>query len=119
MDLHLEVINETGGLHGVRDKNAILSAVDLPKQIISGKEAYATTFLKAGVYARSIIMGHPFSDGNKRTGMVVPAVFLEKNNYKIVAKQGSVEKFALHAAKENPDLEEIAEWFEKNSSIRY
>ena len=77
--IHSMVVDETGGMHGVRDYNAILSVEKLPKQKMFGKELYHTVFLKAAVYARTIIMNHPFIDGNKRTGMTTAFVFLERN----------------------------------------
>ena len=76
------VIDETGGTHGVRDHDAILSLESLPRQSAFGKELYSTLFAKAAVYARNIISGHPFVDGNKRTAMAAASVFLEGNGYR-------------------------------------
>lgn len=109
------LIDETGGSHGVRNHHAVLSVESLPKQTASGKELYSTVFLKAAVYTRNIIMSHPFVDGNKRTGMTAASVFLENNGYKIVAKKGQIEKFALKIIRNRSELETIAEWFKKHS----
>ena len=75
--IHSIIIDETGGMHGVRDHNAVLSVEALPRQKLFGKELYPTIFLKATVYTRNIIMNHFFIDGNKRTGMTAASVFLE------------------------------------------
>ena|SRR3989338_1447557 len=109
------VIDETGGIHGVRDTHAILSLVELPKQEVFGVALYPSIFLKAAVYARNIVTAHPFLDGNKRTGMTAAAVFLEDNSYQIIAKRGEIEKFALRIVSEKLSLEKIAAWFKKNS----
>ena len=93
------IIDETGGSHGVRDYHAILTLEDLPRQTVFVKELYPTVFLKAALYVRNIIMGHPFVDGNKRTGMTAASVFLENNGYKITAQKGEIEKFALKIVK--------------------
>ncbi|MBI2122027.1 MAG: type II toxin-antitoxin system death-on-curing family toxin [Candidatus Sungbacteria bacterium] len=108
-------IDETGGMHGVRDMNAILALVDLSKQKAFGQELYKGVFLKTAVYVRNIISSHPFLDGNKRTAMVVAGVFLEENGYKIVAEEGEIEKYAIDVAIGNRDLEWMSTWFKKHA----
>jgi len=109
------VIDETGGMHGVRDSHILSSLEDTPRQKIFGKELYPTLFLKAAVYARNNILFHPFIDGNKRTGMTVALVFLEYNGYKVVAKKGEIKTFALWIIKHKPELEVVAGWFKEHS----
>jgi len=109
------VVDETGGSHGVREHSAILSLVSLPQQKAFGKELYDDIFIKSAIYARNVIMVHPFIDGNKRTGMSASLIFLEYNNYKITAKEGDIEKFALRVVKEKLSLKDIAVWLKKHS----
>lgn len=113
--IHSAIIDETGGTYGVRDRQAILSLAALPRQAAFGKELYPDIFLKAAVYARNIINGHPFIDGNKRTGVTFASVFLENNGYKIIAKEGEIEKFALKIINDKLDLKSIADWFKNYS----
>lgn len=113
--VHSMIIDETGGRHGVRDYNTILSLEGLPKQKIFGKELYPDIYIKVAVYARTIIMNHPFIDGNKRTGTTAAVVFLEHNGYSLFAKEGEIEKFALKVVTEKLSLEIIADWFRKHS----
>ncbi|MBI2635433.1 MAG: type II toxin-antitoxin system death-on-curing family toxin [Parcubacteria group bacterium] len=113
--IHSIIIDETGGPHGVRDYHVIAVLGDLPRQKFGGQELYKTIFIKAALYARNIIAGHPFVDGNKRTGMTAASVFLESNGYQIIAKKGEIEKFALKIVREKLDLEEIAKWLKKHS----
>ena len=109
------VIDETGGLHGVRDYRLIPSLENSPKQKIFGKELYETAFDKAAVYIRDIIKNHAFLDGNKRTGMTCAIVFLENNNFIFKAKEGEIEKFALKVATKNFEISFISEWLKKHS----
>lgn len=113
--IHSILISETGGSHGVRDHGAIAALVNLPKQMAFGKELYPSIFLKAAIYIRNIITVHPFFDGNKRTGMTASAVFMEDNGYKIIAKQGDIEAYALKVISDRETLEDIAKWLKKNS----
>jgi len=109
------IIQETGGSHGVRDLDLIASLEQLPKQSFSGKELYPTLFIKAALYTRNIITGHPFIDGNKRTAMLTTESFLYENGYKIIAEEGEIEKIALQIIKEKLSLEQIAEWLKKHT----
>jgi death on curing protein len=117
--IHSIAIDETGGSHGVRDHNAVLSLVALPRQKFFGKEAYTTIFDKTAVYVRNIIGNHPFVDGNKRTAMICAAVFLENNGHIVVAPKGQVEKFALKIISQKLGVPEVAKWFKDNSSKRH
>ena len=116
--IHSFLIDETGGSHGVRDYNAIMTAEALPKQILFGKEVYPTIFLKAAVYTRTIIFSHPFVDGNKRTAMTIASIFLENNEYIMRAKEGEIEKFALRIVNEKFELPIIADWFRRHTYRR-
>ena len=113
--IHSMVVDETGGSHGVRDSHAILSVAESPKQAFSGKELYVNIFEKAAVYARDIIMNHPFVDGNKRTGMTTASVFLADNGYEVIAKEREIEKFALRIVSDKLNIREIAYWFESHA----
>lgn len=113
--IHSLAIDETGGSHGVRDHHAVLSIEAMVKQQVFGKELYPTIFAKAAVYARGIILNHPFLDGNKRTGMIAASVFLENNGYRPAVREGGVEQFALKIATEKLDAETIAAWLERHS----
>ena len=109
------VIDETGGMHGIRDRSAIFALVDLAAQKAFGHELYKGVFVKAAVYARNIIKNHPFIDGNKRSAMVVVGTFLENNNYMLNAQEGEIEKFVLTIIGEKYDLPEIAIWLHRHS----
>lgn len=113
--IHSMVIDETGGSHGVRDHDAILSLESLPQQSVFGKELYPTLFHKAAVYARSIVSNHPFIDGNKRTAMTAASVFLEDNGHRLHIKEGLIKEFALRIIKETLDIDVIAAWFKRHT----
>lgn len=114
--IHNRVIDRIGGLHGIRDRNAIQSVIGQPQQAVFGKELYPTLYLKAAVYARNIIAHHPFLDGNKRTGVTAASVFLSENGCVIEAKEGEFFSLALHIAEDKWEYKEIAEWFELHTA---
>ena len=116
--IHSMVVDETGGLHGVRDHHALLSIVHAPQQSVFGKELYPSIFEKGALYCRDIITTHPFVDGNKRTGMLVASVFLEHNGYILNVPEGEIERFALSVISKKPTVKDIAAWFKKHSKKR-
>lgn len=112
--IHSCVIDETGGIHGVRDHGSLFAAEAGPKQQAFGKFLYSTLFLKAAVYAYRIVMNHPFLDGNKRTGLTAAIIFIENNGYFFIAKQGEIERFALQIIIKNLSIFAIATWLKKH-----
>jgi death-on-curing protein len=116
--LHFQVIEDYGGSHGVRDEGRLQSVVQAPSQIIFGAEQYSTLGEKAAVYIRNIIGDHPFSDGNKRTGITVAGVFLLRNGVKLTATPRELEDFAVSVATDHLSVEEIATWLRTHTKQR-
>ncbi len=113
--LHSLALEQDGGAHGVRDYHAILSLENFSQQKVFGKELYPTLFDKAALYARNIIMNHPFLDGNKRTGMLCALTFLERNKFNIIVQKGEIEQFALLVITKRLTIQQIAQWLKKHS----
>lgn len=105
-------------MHGLRDREALSSLLIAPRQNVFGKELYPSLFAKAAVYAREIIMRHPFIDGNKRTGIIAAGVFLEDNGYEFVAKRGDIVRYALSIVNQKKSIEAIATWLKKHCKKR-
>jgi death on curing protein len=68
--LHELSINIFGGSHGLRDEGSLESAIARPYQSFGGENLYPNPFYKAAAILESIIINHPFIDGNKRTGLL-------------------------------------------------
>lgn len=113
--IHFKLIERYGGSHGTRDLERVRSAAVTPSQEVFGQEQYPDLFEKAAVYARNIIADHPFTDGNKRTGVTAAVMFLKQNNRVFVAKAGELEDFAVRIATDMLNVKEIAAWFKEHS----
>lgn len=113
--IHARIIDATGGAHGVRDINQILSAAERPKMQFAGKDLYLTVFDKAAAYFESIAFNHPFIDGNKRTAIALAARFLFLNGYELKTTNTTLETFVLNAVVHKYKLPVIAQWFKKHS----
>lgn len=85
LEYHTDVL-ALGGLAGVRSAHLLAAAVLQAQQSAFGEDAYATIAEKAAAYGFFLVQNHPFNDGNKRTGFVAMAAFLDVNGYEIIAE---------------------------------
>ena len=83
LNMHENLIDEFGGMHGVRNMNLLDSAINNAFQTFEGNDLYPTVVDKAANLCFSLINNHAFIDGNKRIGILVMLVFLELNGYTI------------------------------------
>ncbi len=106
---HSEQIDRFGGARGIRDAGLLDSAVDRPLDKVAYGEP--NVFDLAATYLYGIARNHPFVDGNKRTAIVVAAVFLMKNGYDIIADNGMVYQFVTDVAAGAVGEDSAARWF--------
>ena len=76
--LHERLLQEFGGSSGVRDLGLLESALYRPR---SGY--YENLLEMAFALCESLLMNHPFVDGNKRVAFFATDVFLRMNGWKI------------------------------------
>ena len=75
--IHDRQIAEHGGLDGVREIGAVLSALARAQNKAAFGEPDAADL--AAAYANGLARSHGFSDGNKRTAWVAARLFLADN----------------------------------------
>jgi death-on-curing protein len=111
--IHEMVLSQHGGLAGVRDPGMLESALSKPQNLF----AYAKPTLPqmAASYAAGIVLNHPFLDGNKRTGFMVAATFLELNGLEFTATEESVVEKTLALAAGELKEAGYAVWLKENS----
>ena len=110
LDLHRRVIEQSGGAYGVRDLGGVESAVAQPQMTFGGEELYPTIESKATALCLSLVMNHPFVDGNKRIGHAAMETFLVLNGFEMVAAVDDAEKVILTLAAGDLSREELLEW---------
>ena len=86
------------------------SALARPFQSFENQELYPTVILKAAALLESILINHPFIDGNKRVGYTLLRLFLLSNGLDIDASQNDKYEFIINATTHNKDFDGIAEW---------
>jgi death-on-curing protein len=69
----------------------------------------------AAAYAAGIVKSHPFLDGNKRTGFMMGAGFLERNGFEFYAAEVDAVLRTLALAAGKMTERAYAEWLKANS----
>ena len=79
--LHHALIERYGGVHGIRDMGAVEAAVFRPQC-----GYYSNIVEEAAALLESLLINHPFVDGNKRVAFAACDVFLHINGHAIGAE---------------------------------
>src|SRR6478609_3351817 len=98
LELHRLILEQAGGAGGVRDLSVVESALAQPQMTFAGEELYPTVIEKASALAFSLIMNHPFVDGNKRVGHAAMETFLLLNGWELGAGVDEQEQVILRLA---------------------
>lgn len=112
--VHDEIINESGGAHGILNRGLIDSVVEH----VQNDLYYPELEHKITHLFFSINKNHSFQDGNKRASIALSAYFLEINNcsFKVGRFISEMENIAVDVADNRIDRELL---FEIVSSIIY
>lgn len=112
LELHRRIIEQSGGALGVRDFGLLESAIAQPRMTFGGEELYSSLIEKSVALGFSIIMNHPFVDGNKRTGHAAVETLLILNGMEISASVDEQERFMLTIASGEMGRKEFVEWLQ-------
>ena len=96
--LHGRVIDGSGGSPGIRDLGGLESAAVQPQMTFDGSELYPGIEDKAAALCFSLVLNHPFVDGNKRIGHAAMETFLVLNGWEIDADVDEAEQTILTLA---------------------
>ena len=111
--LHEMMLSQHGGSEGLRDENMLESALAKPRQLFAyGKPTMSDL---AASYVFGVVKNHPFIDGNKRTGFMLGAGFLERNGYEFHASEAEAVVRTLALAAGELSESEFAAWLKANS----
>ncbi len=114
LDIHRGVMRLSGGLGGVLNIGNLAFALEhIRGQSYTGE--MDDIFMKCAVLGQAIIQGHPFIDGNKRTGLEVIELFLNWNGYRLDNTIDEVVEFAINVAKGSCSLQEMKKWIRSYS----
>lgn len=115
--IHADQLREHGGLPGVRDENALESALARAQQ----RWHYAADVDLADLaaaYGFGLVRNHPYRDGNKRIGFLALVTFLGINGFDFDAPESEVVTEILLLAAGKRSEEQLAAWVRSHVSKR-
>jgi death-on-curing protein len=110
LKVHKASIEDFGGAHGIRDEGLLSSALARPFQTFAGKDLYPSILEKAAALGESLIINHPFVDGNKRTGILALLTLLLDQGIKLHASGDELYEFVINISTGALRFEEIVSW---------
>ena len=110
LGLHSALIQEFGGIDGIRDEGLLESALAAPFQTFGGEPGYPSLQAKAAQLGFPLICNHPFVDGNKRIGAHTMLVFLAVNGIELRYEQQELIDIVLSVAAGQIDRQGLLQW---------
>jgi death-on-curing protein len=117
-ELHERLIATSGGTGGIRAIHLLEYAVSQPRVTFDKHDLYPDVFSKAAALCHSLIMNHPFVDGNKRVGHAAMETFLILNGFEIDANIDEQERIVLDVASGKLRREELTSWLAGHITTR-
>jgi death-on-curing protein len=110
--IHLELVRRFGGLAGVRDLGLLESALSRPRT-----GYYEDLEAMAAALFESLLMNHPFVDGNKRVAFFATDVFMRLNGRHLVVDPDEAHAFLIGLLERGEcDFDRLLPWI--RGSIR-
>lgn len=91
------------------------SALAVPFQDVFGQALHKGVLPRAAALLRSLVMDHPFVDGNKRTAAALTRIYLQQNGYDLVTGQGELAQVTLSTAREEMPFDALVDWVTSHS----
>ncbi len=112
LNIHNILIDKFGGSKGVRDLGALEAAINRPYVTFGEMDLYPSPIEKAAAILESMLINHPFLDGNKRTAYVLMKLILIDSGLEIVADQNEKYLMVISASKGEIRFDEIVQWIQ-------
>ena len=110
LEIHRRVIETFGGAGGVRDLGLLESALYRPQ---SGY--YKDLAAMAAALFESMLMNHPFIDGNKRVAFFATDVFLRLNGWRLDVDAGAAHSLLIGLLRSSQcDFEHLEVWIRES-----
>ena len=119
LNIHDILIDKFGGTKGVRDQGALESAINRPYATFGELDLYPSQIEKAAAIFESILINHPFLDGNKRTAYVLMKLILLEDGLAIYADQDEKYQMVISASKGDIRFAEIVKWLQNRIKKKY
>lgn len=111
---HAEIIKESGGENGLRDRNSLEAALAAPMQTFAGQELFPGTLAKIARLGYGLAANHAFVDGNKRIGAMVTQLLLQWNGYYLPLRENELADMFFAIAAGKASEEDLLIWLKSH-----
>lgn len=108
--IHSRVIEGSGGLDGLRDRNGLEAAVFAPMQTFDGQELYPSDTEKIARLGFGLASNHAFVDGNKRISAMMTQLLLKWNGYDLALRSGELADMFIAIADGTANGKDLLDW---------
>ena len=112
--IHSRVIEGSGGLDGLRDRDGLEAAVAAPMQTFDGTELYPTDIEKIARLGFGLASNHAFVDGNKRIGAMMTQLLLKWNGYDLTLRSGELADMFIAIADGTAKEKDLLDWITRH-----
>jgi death-on-curing protein len=118
LEVHAYQIRRFGGSAGLRDRGALEAAVARPQMTFGGEDLYPEIPAKAAALMHSLVMNHPFVDGNKRVGAHAALLFIRANEMEPDITPAELTAVTLSLARGELSAEALTIWLRQRLRSR-
>jgi death on curing protein len=118
LHIHRLQTRRFGGSAGLRDRGALEAALGRPQTTFGGEDLYPDVAAKAGALMHSLVMNHPFVDGNKRVGAHACLLFLLANGVDLAFSAAELVDVTLAVARGELGAEALGIWLRQRTRPR-
>lgn len=112
--IHRRVVQTSGGLDGLRDRDGLEAAIAAPLQTFGDEELFPTDIEKIARLGYGLAANHVFIDGNKRIGAMMTQLLLQWNGYHLSLREGELAEMFISIADGTPDLQDLRLWIQNH-----
>lgn len=112
--IHRRVVQTSGGLDGLRDRDGLEAAIAAPLQTFGGEELFPTDIEKVARLGYGLAANHVFIDGNKRIGAMMTQLLLQWNGYHLSLREGELAEMFISIADGTSDLQDLRLWIQNH-----
>lgn len=114
LEYHAEILKESGGEDGVRDKNSLEAALAAPLQTFGGQELFPGELEKIARLGYGLAANHGFVDGNKRIGAMVTQLLLQWNGYRLSLRENELSDIFIAIADKRASEQDLLSWIKSH-----
>ena len=112
--IHSRVIEGSGGLDCLRDRDGLEAAVSAPMQTFDGKELYPTDLEKIARLGCGLASNHAFVGGNKRSGAMMTQLLLKWSCYGLRLRTGELADMFIAIADGTAKEKDLLDWIHRH-----